>query len=421
MTSGARLRERAVEGGVVVIGAGVAGLAAARRLRAGGIRVTLIEAAPRPGGRVWTRRIGGEPFDLGASWLHEAPRNPLVAMAGPGEMLAPREERTAARLSIEGRPARPAEQAAWVAARRRLDRLAAGLPTGPDRSLAAALAASAHDPWLRLAAWWEGAIIAAADPDLLGLADWRRNRLEGPDRVPRAGLGAHVLRHLATATITGVPALRVRWDGPGVRVETPRGTIGAACAIITVGTGPLAAGRPAFTPSLPLPVQAAIHALPMGLLTKILFPRPPAPALGLTPGRETRILDRSSPVSLIAFPSGRRQLVGFVGGRAAWALAADPRAAAALTREAVSRALGTRAAQRLPTALVTGWGTDPLTLGSYAYAPPGAAEQRAALAAAFPGKRLLFAGEAGREDGLAGTAGGAFLAGVAAADRLLGG
>ena len=69
-------------------------------------------------------------------------------------------------------------------------------------------------------------------------------------------------------------------------------------------------------------------------------------------------------------------------------------------------------------AVVTAWGSDKLHRGAYAYAGPGDANQRAVLAAAFPGECLLFAGEACRTDGLAGTVGGAFLSGRDAADRL---
>jgi monoamine oxidase len=72
-----------------------------------------------------------------------------------------------------------------------------------------------------------------------------------------------------------------------------------------------------------------------------------------------------------------------------------------------------------PAALVTEWGTDPLSLGSYAYAGPGAVAQRDVLARAVVGGALSFAGEALRSDGLAGTVGGAYLSGIAAAERLL--
>ncbi len=68
---------------VVVVGAGVAGLAAAEALRRGGASVTVVEAAGRIGGRAWTSTPAElqHPFDHGASWLHAADRNPLVAMA----------------------------------------------------------------------------------------------------------------------------------------------------------------------------------------------------------------------------------------------------------------------------------------------------------------------------------------------------
>src|SRR5579859_2926504 len=60
---------------VVVVGAGVAGLAAASQLRARGRSCALLEAADRIGGRAWTTHpaaLGGKPFDHGASWLHTA-------------------------------------------------------------------------------------------------------------------------------------------------------------------------------------------------------------------------------------------------------------------------------------------------------------------------------------------------------------
>ena len=66
---------------VAIIGAGVAGLAAGTRLRAAGLRVELLEAASRVGGRAHTTPVAGHPFDHGAHWLHAAHRNPLVPLA----------------------------------------------------------------------------------------------------------------------------------------------------------------------------------------------------------------------------------------------------------------------------------------------------------------------------------------------------
>lgn len=72
-----------------------------------------------------------------------------------------------------------------------------------------------------------------------------------------------------------------------------------------------------------------------------------------------------------------------------------------------------------PGATVTDWGTDGLHLGAYAYARPGCADLRGL--APETGGRLVFAGEAWRTDGLAGTVGGAYLGGQEAVARVLAG
>src|SRR6185436_56783 len=67
---------------VVIVGAGVAGLAAARVLNAGGRTVTILEASPRIGGRVFTDiATFGVPFDRGAAWIHGANENVMSRIA----------------------------------------------------------------------------------------------------------------------------------------------------------------------------------------------------------------------------------------------------------------------------------------------------------------------------------------------------
>jgi monoamine oxidase len=152
------------------------------------------------------------------------------------------------------------------------------------------------------------------------------------------------------------------------------------------------------------------------LLTKVGLPSAgPPPELG----PDNLLLDRNGHMVFNAWPQGRPYMSGFVGGRLAWEVARDKAAAEALARSELARTLGGSA--RLEAgAVVTEWGTDALSLGAYAFARPGDADQRGVLADAFPGERLLFAGEATRMDGLAGTVGGAFLSGEDAADRLAG-
>ena len=416
------------DGGVAVVGAGVAGLSAARRLRRHGVPVVLLEASGRIGGRAYTScpaLLGHAAFDHGASWLHAAQRNPLVALADPvQDTLIDSEAARVERLFVGDRPADAAEQAAHAASWDRLDEVVAPAlaPDRGDRSLAEAMAPMRGDPWAATVAGWEGAIIAAADADTLSLRDWHVNRLDGPNLNLRGGLGAFVARRLATDVELDTPVTAIAWDGAaGVRIETARGTIRAAACIVTVSTGVLASGAIRFTPALPPAVQAAVAGLPMGLLSKVALPAAGPDRLGLPAdtGLVRRMDEGRANMAFIAWPGGEGHVIGFVGGRAAWALAGDPAAAEALARAELRAMLGHAAARLAEGAVVTGWATDPFTLGSYAYAPPGQAGMRGVLEAACPAERLLFAGEACRTDGLAGTVGGAFASGEAAAARLM--
>ena len=402
--------------GVIVVGAGVAGLAAARHLRARRIPVILIEALPRIGGRAITASVSGTPFDLGATWLHDADRNPLIDLASPHDQLIDTSDTRAERVTAAGRLVTPAEQAAYDSAWDRIDSVTAPALAGQDTTLAAAMAPMADDRWAPLVALWEGPIIAGADPERLGLQDWHRNRLGGRNLVPAAGVGAFVARALATDATLSTPATRIAWHGPGVAVDTPRGTIQAAAAIVTVSTGVLAAGHIRFDPPLPGTTATAIHALPMGLLSKLALPA--TDRLGLEAG--TVLIDRDARMTFIAWPQGRPYIAAFVGGGDAWRLAPDRAAANDFARAELARTLGADALRSVgPAAIVTSWGTDSEFLGGYAYAGPGDADWRGALAEAYPAERLLFAGEATRTDGLAGTVGGAYLSGIGAAERLL--
>jgi monoamine oxidase len=384
-------------------------------LRQHGVPVTMVDALPRVGGRAVTAMLGNEPFDLGATWLHDANRNPLVALAASGDLVNTDELRKE-RTTIGGRLPTVTELAALDATWDRLDAAVAPALDGPDMTLAAAMAPMSGEFWAPLIALWEGATIAAADADRLGLQDWRRNRLDGPNRVPVQGVGAFITRVLSTEATLSCPVTRITWNGKGVTAATPRGTIHAGAAIVTASTGVLAAGTIRFEPPLPQSVQAAIHALPMGLLSKIALPA--KNRLGIAPG--TVLVDRDGGMTFNAWPLGRRHLAGFVGGSRAWALAGDKAAFEAFARAELARMLGADALADIgPAPIVSGWGTDAAFLGGYAYAGPGDADQRGVLAAAFPGERLIFAGEATRTDGLAGTVGGAFLSGVDAAERLL--
>ncbi|HEX4261616.1 MAG TPA: FAD-dependent oxidoreductase, partial [Acetobacteraceae bacterium] len=300
--------------------------------------------------------------------------------------------------------------------------------SGSDTSLARAADALRDDPWTNTVEAWEGAIVADADADGLSLRDWAANLLGGRNLAVGGGVGALVLRRLAPEAgpvALRTPATGIDWSGRGVRVETPRGGLAAPACIVTVSTGVLAAGAIRFDPALPQATAAAIEGLPMGLLSKIALPASGSDRLDLPRGTGSdRMLARPGEtlLSLHAWPQGFDHVVGFFGGRAAWALAAEPPdATEAFVRAELRRRFGARADAALGgPAVVTRWGTDPFSRGAYAYARPGQAGARAVLGRPLAGGRLCFAGEACHTEGLAGTVGGAWLTGTAAADAVCG-
>lgn len=416
---------------VVVVGAGVAGLAAAAELRARSRSCVVLEAAARIGGRAWTTcpaALGGKPFDHGASWLHVADRNPLAPIAeAHGCTLLESSKVRSHRAFIGNHLADEAELAAYDQLHDRLfahaeARIRSG---GPDVSLAEAVADLPPDPWTATVLTWQGAIIAGADADALSVADWHINLLDGRNLAVQGGLGAMVSAALGLAAgpvRLGTPVTHISWQerGGGVAVETPRGTLTAGACIVTVSTGVLAAGAIRFSPALPVVVQEAIRALPMGLLSKVVLRAGGADRLDLPPfcSVEHQIGRLDEPAMMFhAWPFGYDHMIGFIGGRAAWSLAeAGPQAAEDFARAQLRTLFGTRADRAFaPGAIVTTWGTDPHFLGAYCYATPGHIAARDLLAQPLADGRLVFAGEACSSDGLAGTVGGAYVSGARAA------
>ncbi len=230
-------------GHVVVVGAGAAGLAASAALRAAGAAVTLIEAGARCGGRARTERpavLAGAAFDHGASWLHDAGRNPLADLArAGGHVLLDAPEMHTARLFVDARPATPAEHDAYADAEARwraavLDRLA-GLAPDVDTTLADAAGGLGDDPWRATLEAWEGAVIAAADADVLSVRDWHRNALGGANLRAAGG----------SATCCSPPTLR-RLPAPACARPRPAST----------GTAPASGSRRPPARSGPTPASS---------------------------------------------------------------------------------------------------------------------------------------------------------------------
>jgi monoamine oxidase len=406
---------------VIVVGAGVAGLAAAAALRERGRRVAVLEAAGRIGGRAWTLDLGGYAFDAGASWLHDADRNALTSIAmADGAVLT---DSDAVRRRMLFDAGREVDGAGFARASAAFDAACEAAAAGAeDVSVAAAIAGLRGDPWMATVENWEAAQIAAADPQRFSVRDWVATALSGRNLTVAGGLGALVVRCLgamAGEVHLDTPVTAIDWSGAGVVVTTPRGTLRARSVIVTVSTGVLAAEMIRFTPGLPQATLAAIGGLPMGLLSKVALRVPDTARLGVPADSSARRRIAAAGEACMSFqlrPGGAAFVVGFVGGNAAWLLAAEPEAASvAFARAELARTLGAEAAHAVQMAHVTRWGSDPWQRGAYAYAVTGAAGARAALGEKLGDGRLVFAGEATCTDGLAGTVGGAWNAGRAAA------
>ena len=413
---------------VVIVGAGAAGLAAARSLRARGLRAIILEASGRIGGRAWTvhpPELGGAWFDMGAIWLHAAERNPLVPIArAANETLLNSADLRSERIFVGSRPAIPAEIADYEGASSRFEREADRLLEAGDVALSAVARSLPGDAWAPTIEAWEGPVICAADADKFSLLDWKTNALSGSNLVPDGGIGAFIARRLGDGLDIRLhtPATAIAWGGRngGVRVATPAGTLAALACIVTVSTGVLAAGAIRFDPGLPARTQDALHGLPMGLALKVLLRATGPDRLGLPMhcALDHQVGKSGEPFMIFqCWPYGRDYVQGWIGGSPAWELArAGDAAAADFARAEFRRMLGSRMDKLFAGGfhLVTHWDADPFVRGAYCYPPPGHAGARAALGELLADGRLVFAGEASHV-GLAGTVGGAWLSGEAAA------
>lgn len=417
---------------VAIIGAGAAGLAAAAALRAAGRRTLILEASPQAGGRARTTRpetLGGAWLDEGAAWIHMAETNPLVPMTEARGLPLTEAFRNADLLFVEGRVATEAERDAYEAASARWESIVMGAPRAPDTDLATAIGPFRHeDPWAPTIEAFEASLIQSVDAPHLSLADFRLNQLEGTNLMAPQGFGQLLLDLFledAGPIRVNCPVTHIDWSGPAIRLDTPAGVVTAGRVIITVSTGVLQAGGLRFTPALPAETAQAIDDLPMGLLTKIVARAASEERLGLA--ESTHLFRKRESLeapffSTHAWPRGTDHAIGFIGGDAAWALAEAPEAAQDLFRAEWRAMLGAKADRIFaPGGVTTDWATDPHHLGAYSYARPGATEARARLGEPVGEGRLLFAGEACRTDGTAGTVGGAVLDGRRVADLLLAG
>ena len=410
---------------LLVIGAGAAGIAAARAARAAGRSVRVLEARHRPGGRALTDATTlGAPFDLGATWLHAAERNPVAHLARSlGIGLADADSARQEQSYVGDRPVNAAEQAAYDAAWEAFEpaiKARAALP-GPD--IAAAEAAPRGGPWDATIAAWYGQVISAWPLEAISLRDFAATLLSGSNLLPAGGLGALVALLAEGLPIAfGAEVTELRWGGAEAVARGGFGTLRAGAVICTLPTTLLAAGTIRFDPPLPPETIQAAHDLPMGAAIKVALRAAGEDRLGLPAHFSTdrQVAPGEALVPITFWPQGHPYASAWIGGPLAVELEREgPAAIETFLLGEIAARLGSAAPRAFrPGVLASAWFTDRLARGVYTHARIGAAGARAVLAAPLAGGRLCLAGEACHPD-LAGTVGGAWLSGEAAAGHAL--
>jgi monoamine oxidase len=397
---------------VAIIGAGAAGLAAYRALAGYSLSVIILESRDRIGGRALTRYLpGGTVFDVGCEWLHSADQNAFVPIAetlnfdiaeGPphwGEQsyelnfsLAQQREFYAAseafyeRVEVASELPADTAAAAWLESGNRWNALIDAVSSYVNGSELAAI--SVHD----VANYLETGL------------NWR----------VRNGYGALVSSYGASCEValeTRVSA--IDHTGHQIRIETSRGTLLAQRVIYTLPTALMAQQAVHFRPTLPRKIVAAAG-LPLGHAEKVMLAID-EPELFPEDGHLFGSISRTATGSYDLRPLGQPCIEAFFGGSLARELELCGELAAFAIDELVAL-LGADFRTKVHPCAASSWARDIDARGSYSYALPGHANDRAVLAAPVDG-RLFFAGEATSAQFFS-TAHGAYETGIRAAGEV---
>lgn len=408
---------------VIVIGAGIAGLAAANRLKARGAEVVVFEAGNRVGGRIRTDRSLGAPVELGAGWIHgPSTQNPIKRLAddisastfvtdddslevfgAEGDVLSDSEyellERLYSRLSdIFDDPIRPGQASV-------------------EDMLVRTDAELLRDP---LARWMLSAFfeldIGAGIGDISAKNAFATNVFPGADVILTEGYDTIIAPLAEGLDIRfNTPVAEVRHNSSGVEVDGET----ADYVICTVPLGVLKSNSIAFDPPLPPGLQTAITQLGFGTVTKIALRFPEA-----FWDTDTQYFGTvSQPVGRwnywLNYRTFSREniLMGFCAGQ--YARIADRMGSEEMSADALNvlRSAWGLDVDTPEAALTTSWSQNPHFLGAYSYPQAGGSIAHFRTFEAPVSGRLLFAGEHTLFEHV-GTTHGAFMSGLRAADTI---
>ena len=392
---------------VVVIGAGAAGIAAARRLAAAHVSCALVEARDRVGGRAFT--LPGEfALDLGCGWLHSADENDWAVLAQTLGFALNDYPPPWARPAWEGNFSAAEQKEYWAAWRSFYERVEAA----EDKDIPLSGCFEPGNPFNPML----GAVITyanGAEAEKITTREYALYHDSGQNKRIERGYGTLIATYAAGLDVRlGCPVSLIDHAGKRLRIVTPRGELAARAVIVAVPAGVMANGTLRFSPELPAKISAA-HALPLGVANKTFLRIDRLEDLP----KDTRVVGsrtthETGMYTLRAF--GRPVIEGYFGGAFAASLEGEIMPFAI---EQLCSALGNDIRKRLTPIAESAWARDPWSLGSYSYGSRGAAAARAALAAPVDG-RLFFAGEHCSPHDFS-TAHGAYRTGMRAAEEAI--
>jgi len=403
------------EADVAVVGAGAAGVAAARRLAGSGLSAVILEASGRVGGRAWTLEVAGMALDLGCGWLHSADRNAWTRIAEAGGFAVDR-SRAAWGMQYRNLGFSPAEQAAAHAAYAVFEQRLEAAPPTSDR---AADALEPNGEWNAYLQAMSG-FINGAPLERLSVADSRAYDQASTYRNWRvlAGYGALIAASLprAVALSLATPVEKIALSPHGVALATRSGEVRARAAILTVSTDVLAGDSIALPAELD-PWRRAAECLPLGRNEKLFLE-----ILGSSPFEpETRVLGDPRDARTGAYyirPFGWPVIETFLGDKGATIVEDEgPAAGFQQAIDQLAALFGSQSRRSLRPLAASNWGRMARIGGAYSHALPGHAAARKDLARPFE-DRIFFAGEATNPSDFS-TAHGAHDSGVRAAEEAL--
>lgn len=413
----------------LIIGGGIAGLVAARHLTDAGLRVTLLEARDRLGGRIYTDSTGEFPVEMGAEFVHGHPDEILAIAAEGATPIVPVQGNFRRKINGE-----------WAEAghlMEKIDQLFAKLPVKePDESFQYYLDRSGEDDEVKQHAlrYVEG--FHAADPALVSARSLRRDSeaeeaINGDHQYRIASGYESLARTVADRIdrnrcdiVMNTSVHEIVWRKGQVIARAGTTEYLASRAIVTLPLGVLKSGSVAFSPALP-EKQNAMSFLEMGPVIRVslcfkekFWEHDPKMA-------DLSFLFTDDPQFLTwwtANPLPYPILTGWAAGPNAKAHTSKSKdeivSSAVQSLARIMKIAESELRLQMTASFAHDWQADPFSRGAYSYTAVGGMDAAQALAAPVA-DALYFAGEATNSDGYTGTVHGASATGLRAAKELL--